>query len=95
MAQTESASLVGRYNAAMMAGNCELALRIEERCGLAGYPPEIVSVGLRAMDKGEDAGAAIDAYIGHADGTGDDEINPELLELFGKPTDGGNDGEQD
>ena len=57
-------TLTERYNAAMMDGNCELALRIEERCGLAGYPPEIVWVGLRALDAGEDAGEAIDAYTG-------------------------------
>jgi hypothetical protein len=49
--------------AAMVAGQDRVCIAIEQEHGLFGYPPELVSVGLRAIDEGKDADEAIDAYI--------------------------------
>tara|TARA_Y100000310_G_scaffold307319_1_gene349306 strand:+ start:790 stop:1122 length:333 start_codon:yes stop_codon:yes gene_type:complete len=48
-----------QYAKAMMNGNCDLAFAIEKRHGLDGYPPEVVTIGLAAIAKGEDPGRAI------------------------------------
>ncbi|MUV13541.1 hypothetical protein [Noviluteimonas gilva] len=55
--------LSDRYINAMVSGNTELCIAIERQTGLFGYPPEIVSIGLRAIDEGRDPDAAIGAYI--------------------------------
>ena len=52
------------YAKAMIAGNYELAYRIEQMHGLDGYPPELVCIGLTALANGEDVEAAISRYIG-------------------------------
>lgn len=55
------------YMRAMIRGYTSTCASIEQRHGLYGYPPEIVSVGLKAVDDGEDCHAAIDAYLTGAD----------------------------
>lgn len=52
-----------RYHDAMIAGNTDACIRIEQEFGLFGYPPEMVSAGLKAADKGQDVDAAIESYI--------------------------------
>lgn len=52
-----------RYHDAMIAGNTNACIRIEQEFGLFGYPPEMVSVGLKAADEGQCVDAAIEAYI--------------------------------
>ena len=56
---TESA----KYMRAMIAGADRTCSAIERVHGLYGYPPEIVSVGLKAFDEGRDVGAAVEAYL--------------------------------
>ena len=41
----------------------ETCYRIEQKYGLDGYPPELVSVGLRAAAEGRDPHEAVEAYI--------------------------------
>jgi hypothetical protein len=54
-----------RYSKAMRSiDGASLCYRIEQEYGLDGYPPELVSVGLRAIDDGCDPHEAIQAYIG-------------------------------
>lgn len=48
-----------QYAAAMRAGNHDLCIAIERRQGLDGFPPELVSVGLLALEAGKDPYAAI------------------------------------
>lgn len=48
-----------QYAAAMRAGNHDVAFAIERRQGLDGWPPELVSVGLLALERGEDPYRAI------------------------------------
>lgn len=52
-----------RYIDAMRFGNTDACIRIEKQHDLYGYTPEIVSVGLAAVDRGEDAQAAIEAHF--------------------------------
>lgn len=56
-------SETARYMRALIAGNHSAASLIEERHGLYGYPPELVSIGLAAIDRGESADDAIAAHI--------------------------------
>lgn len=51
------------YILAMRAGHIDACIQIEQRHGLFGYPPEVVTVGLSAIDSGEDVYAAVDAYL--------------------------------
>jgi hypothetical protein len=51
------------YARHMIAGRDDLCLQIEQRYGLDGYPPEIVSVGLNAAAEGRDPHEAIEAYF--------------------------------
>jgi len=53
-----------QYARAMASGSHEACLAIERKQGLDGYPPELVSVGLAALEKGQDPYAAIEAYTG-------------------------------
>jgi len=52
------------YAEAMVRGDTDACLRIEQAHGLYGYPPELVSAGLAAIDQGGDAHRAIDAILG-------------------------------
>lgn len=64
---TESA----KYMRAMIAGADRTCSAIERVHGLYGYPPEIVSVGLKAFDEGRDVEAAIEAYLAGESATGE------------------------
>lgn len=61
-------SLLRRYLNALRAGHACTCIAIEQEHDLFGYPPEIVSVGLKAVDEGLDPHEAIAAYIGEAHG---------------------------
>ena len=52
-----------KYASAMLAGRHSECLRIEQSFCLDGLPPELVSVGLRAIDEGKCADAAISEYV--------------------------------
>lgn len=52
-----------RYTEAMMRGDNDAAYRIECIHGLDGYPPEIVSIGLKAYDEGRSPDEAVYAYL--------------------------------
>lgn len=52
-----------RYMKALIANRTNEALQIERKYGLAGYPPEVVSVGLQAATEGRDHLAAVDEYL--------------------------------
>ena len=54
-----------QYADAMRDGDHARCIQIEQRQGLYGWPPEIVSVGLAAIDRGEDPSDAIDKYMGN------------------------------
>ena len=56
-------SQAATYVRAMIDGNHDMLMRIEQKHDLFGYPPEIVSIGLRAIDEGKDAHEAIALYI--------------------------------
>ena len=55
--------LLQDYSKAMIAGDGDKCIRIEQKHELFGFPPELVSIGLEAIDNGLDADAAIDEYI--------------------------------
>ncbi len=55
-----------RYVAAMRYGWTHVCEKIEQKFGLYGYPPEVVSVGLKAFDEGRDVYAAVDDYVNGA-----------------------------
>lgn len=57
-----------RYAEAMMANHLPTLVAIEQEHGLYGYPPEVVSVGLAAYDRGEEVGQAVDRYLGADEG---------------------------
>jgi hypothetical protein len=52
-----------RYVHAMINSDHDTLVRIEQKHGLFGYPPEVVTIGLRAIADGKDGHAAIDAHI--------------------------------
>lgn len=57
-------SLLERYHKAMRSlDGAHTCYRIEQEHGLDGYPPELVSVGLRAIDDGDEPHQAIENYI--------------------------------
>ena len=57
-------SLLQQYHKAMRSlDGMDRCIRIEQEAGLFGYPPELVSVGLKAIDEGKDADAEIAAYM--------------------------------
>jgi hypothetical protein len=60
-------NLVTDYTRAMMREDLKVASMIEQETGLYGYPPELVSVGLAALDSDKCPYAAIDAYTANAD----------------------------
>lgn len=51
------------YSKAMLRGDYDTCARIEDRHGMYGYPPELVTTGLAAIAEGKDGHKAIDAYI--------------------------------
>lgn len=44
-------------------GGLQECVRIEKKHHLYGYPPELVSIGLAAADKGEDPVHAVERYV--------------------------------
>lgn len=52
-----------KYHEAMVRGDTDTCIRIEQKHGLFGYPPEMVSVSLKAADEGKDVNQAIEEYI--------------------------------
>ncbi|MEN7529306.1 hypothetical protein [Cupriavidus sp. DL-D2] len=52
-----------RYTRAMIDGNLTTLVMIERKHDLFGYPPDIVSIGLRAVARGQDAHEAIDRHL--------------------------------
>lgn len=55
------------YTAAMISGHADTCIAIEKRNGLYGHPPQLVSIGLRAIEEGRDPHEAIDAFIEDAE----------------------------
>ena len=51
-----------QYAEAMKAGNTDRCIELEQEHGLFGYPPELVTVGLKAIGEGRDVNEAIEAY---------------------------------
>ncbi|MCI2809339.1 hypothetical protein [Eoetvoesiella caeni] len=51
------------YSKAMISGNFQACVAIEQRHDLYGYPPEVVSVGLKAIAEGQDMDLAITNYL--------------------------------
>ena len=60
-------TLSEKYAQAMRAGNCGICYDIERRAALDGFPPELVSVGLLALEAGEDPYTAIEKHMAPAD----------------------------
>lgn len=56
-------SLISQYNKAMISGDIDKCIEIEQDSGMYGYPPEIVSIALVAIDQGEDHYKAVDDYL--------------------------------
>jgi len=55
------------YVAALRINDLDTLCAIELEHGLSGYPPEVVGVGLAAVDRGGDAQAAVEDYISRKD----------------------------
>jgi hypothetical protein len=55
------------YSKAMIRNDLNTCVDIEQRYGLYGYPPELVSVGLNAACEGKDSDQAIADYIDSSD----------------------------
>ena len=56
-------SLLEQYCNAMRYGSPDTCIHIEQKTGLFGYPPELVTLGLAAIRDGKDPHEAIDAYV--------------------------------
>lgn len=54
------------YSKAMISGNLHACIAIEQRHNLYGYPPDVVSVGLKAIADGQDMDLAITNYLHEA-----------------------------
>ena len=67
-AQPAHETEVAKYMRAMIAGRDDTCGAIERVHGLFGYPPEMVTIALKAFDEGRDPDEALEAYI-----NGDDE----------------------
>lgn len=61
---SELTKLLSIYTAAMIHGDADTCIRIEEAHGLFGYPPEMVSVALKAIDEGADPSDALSEWFG-------------------------------
>jgi len=55
------------YSRAMIRNVTHICTQIEQRYGLYGYPPELVSVGLNAACEGKDVDQAVADYIDSRD----------------------------
>lgn len=55
-----------RYSKAMISGDFNTCVAIEQRHDLYGYPPEIVTVGLKAVADGQDMDLAIANHLNEA-----------------------------
>lgn len=53
-------SILSDYNKAMIRGDIDACIAIEQEHDLYGYPPEVVSIGLAAADRGMDAVEAVE-----------------------------------
>ena len=62
---TQSRASIDRetYLKALKSGNNDTCFHIENLYGLAGYPPELVTVGLSAIVKGDDPDEIIEQYL--------------------------------
>ena len=69
-------SLSEQYFKHMLAGNSEAAYHMERKYALDGYPPELVSAGLAAIDAGEDP---LDAILDYAELCNDGKNNKVIL----------------
>ncbi len=56
-------SFLVQYTRAMAAGHLDTCIAIERAHDLYGYPPQLVSVGLKAADEGKDPVEAVEVYI--------------------------------
>jgi hypothetical protein len=56
-------SQLSKYVQAMRNGNTDMCIRIEQNFGVFGYPPEIVSVALKAIDEGKCSLGAVSDYL--------------------------------
>lgn len=56
-------SLLEQYCDAMRHGSLEACIHIEQKTGLLGYSPELVTLGLAAIQEGKDPHEAIEAYV--------------------------------
>lgn len=56
-------SVTESYNKAMMNGDIDMCITLEQDFGLYGYPPQIVSIGLAAFDAGEDVHQAVSDFF--------------------------------
>lgn len=56
--------LAKQYSDAMIDGDHARCIRIEEAHGLYGLPPELVSLGLAAIDRGEDLAGVLGQAMG-------------------------------
>ena len=64
MSQQQAAQDYALYGKALARFDGHMTcLRIEQKYGLDGYPPELVSVGLRAAAEGKDPHEAVESYI--------------------------------
>lgn len=52
-----------RYFKAMVAGQDYICSRIEQNHDLYGYPPQVVSVGLKAFDEGRNVQDTVAEYL--------------------------------
>lgn len=55
-----------QYAKHMISGNTNACIAMEEKYGLHGYPPELVSVGLAAIEAGHAPEDAIYFYTGES-----------------------------
>lgn len=56
-------SILEKYHKAMRTNYIDMCIAIEQKYGLYGYPPNVVSIALAAIDKGEDPDDALEAYF--------------------------------
>lgn len=56
-----------QYGHAIVMGHLGVAFEIEKAQGLDGFPPELVSVGLQALEAGQDPYKAIEKYMAPTD----------------------------
>jgi hypothetical protein len=66
--EREIMSILEKYSKAMCANYIDMCIAIEQKYDLYGYPPNIVSIALAAIDKGDDPYDVLESYFeGNAD----------------------------